>query len=82
MTRILGALLLVLGVSSTAIADAPKPLTAILLTARAELPDPNFGSSVVLVTNNVGPGPGGVILNRPTRMPSRTSFRTCRTSRR
>jgi putative transcriptional regulator len=49
-------------------ADAPKPLTAILLVARAELPDPNFADAVVLVMNNLGPGPVGVIVNRPTRL--------------
>jgi putative transcriptional regulator len=49
-------------------ADEPRRVTAILVTARAELPDPNFRDSVVLVMNNLGPGPAGVILNRPTRI--------------
>lgn len=49
-------------------ADEAKPLTAILLIGRAELPDPNFADSVVLVMNNVGPAPVGVIVNRPTRI--------------
>ncbi len=49
-------------------ADA-KPLTAILLVARAELPDPNFADSIVLVLNNLGPAPVGVIINRPTQIP-------------
>jgi putative transcriptional regulator len=47
-------------------ADNAKPLTTILLLARAELPDPNFKDSVVLVMNNIGPAPEGVIINRPT----------------
>jgi putative transcriptional regulator len=41
-------------------------LTTIVIVARAELPDPNFKDSVVLVMNNIGPGPVGVIMNRPT----------------
>jgi len=49
-------------------ADDPKPLTAILLAARAELPDPNFKDAVVLVMNNVAPAPAGLIINRPTRI--------------
>jgi putative transcriptional regulator len=47
-------------------ADNTKPLTTILLIARAELPDSNFANSVVLVMNNIGPSPAGVITNRPT----------------
>lgn len=69
MTRYLCALLLLLGMPSTALAEEAKPVTAVLLVARDELTDPNFKGSVVLVMNNLGPGPGGVILNRPTRMP-------------
>jgi putative transcriptional regulator len=65
------ALLLLLSASwPTAAADTqPKPMTAMFLVARAELPDPNFADSVVLVMNNLGPGPVGVILNRPTKIP-------------
>jgi putative transcriptional regulator len=47
-------------------ADDAKPLTAILITARAELRDPFFADSVVLVMNNLGPAPVGVVINRPT----------------
>jgi len=65
----LGALLLVFGVPWPTSADDAKPLTAILLVARAELPDPNFADSVVLVMNNLGPAPVGVIINRPTQVP-------------
>ena len=45
-----------------------QPLSAILLTARADLPDPNFRDAVALLMNNIGPTPTGVILNRPTRI--------------
>jgi putative transcriptional regulator len=40
-----------------------------LLTARADLPDSNFADSVVLVMNNLGPAPVGIIINRPTPIP-------------
>jgi putative transcriptional regulator len=49
-----------------AAAGETKPLTAILLVARDELPDPDFAQSVVLVMNNLGPAPVGLIINRPT----------------
>ncbi len=49
-------------------ADAPQSLTAILLIGRPELPDPDFADSLVLVLNNVGAGPVGIIVNRPTRI--------------
>ena len=68
MTRALCVFLLLLGVSWSSAADDAKPLTTILLVARAELPDSNFKDAVVLVMNNVGPAPGGVIINRPTRI--------------
>ncbi len=66
MRRALLAFLLLFGMSCPTSADDAKPLTAILLVARGELPDPNFKDSVVLVVNNIAPVPGGVILNRPT----------------
>lgn len=69
LVRALGALLLLLGAATAASADEAKPLTAILLIARSELPDSDFADSVVLVMNNLGPAPVGVILNRPTPMP-------------
>ncbi len=46
-----------------------KPLTAILLIARDDLPDSNFADSVVLVMNNLGPAPVGIIINRPMPIP-------------
>jgi putative transcriptional regulator len=58
--------LLVFGASWPTSADDAKPLTAMLLVARTGLPDPNFRDSVVLVMNNIGPAPAGVIVNRPT----------------
>ncbi len=48
-------------------ADEAQPLNAILLIGRPELSD-DFAESVVLVLNNVGAGPVGIVLNRPTRM--------------
>ena len=61
------ALLALLGFS--AVAENAKPASAILLVARADLPDPNFRDSVVLVMNNIAAAPAGVIVNRPTSMP-------------
>ncbi|MGD0492294.1 MAG: YqgE/AlgH family protein [Steroidobacteraceae bacterium] len=46
-----------------------KPPTAILLVPRDDLPDPSFSDSLVLVMNNLGPGPIGVIINRPMQIP-------------
>ena len=69
MTRTLIVFALLCGLSGPAAAEEAKPLTTILLVARPELPDSNFKDSIVLVMNNVGPVPGGVIINRPTRIP-------------
>jgi putative transcriptional regulator len=63
------ALLLLFGTSWPTSADDAKPLTAILLIARAELHDSDFADSVVLVMNNLGPAPVGVVINRPTQVP-------------
>lgn len=68
VTRALLVLLLAFGVSWPASADDAKAPTAILIVAREELRDPNFKDSVVLVMNNIGPGPAGLIVNRPTRL--------------
>lgn len=62
------ALLLLLAMWCAHAADAPKPMTTILIVARAELSDPHFKDSVVLVMNNIGPAPAGIIINRPTRL--------------
>jgi putative transcriptional regulator len=46
---------------------APKnQLTSILIVAQDPVADPNFGGSVVVVMNNLGPAPVGLIINRPT----------------
>lgn len=50
-------------------ADVEPAASGLLLTARSEVRDPRFAGSVVVVTNNAGHGPVGVILNRPTRVP-------------
>jgi putative transcriptional regulator len=69
MIRVLCALFVLCAISWPTSADNAKPLTTILLVARAELPDPNFKDSIVLVMNHIGPSPAGVIINRPTRIP-------------
>ena len=70
MIRALCVLLLVaFGMPLSACADETNALTTILLTARADLPDPHFKDSIVLVMNHLGPAPTGVIINRPTRIP-------------
>jgi putative transcriptional regulator len=61
--------LLLVATSSPALDRDTSPVTALLLVARAELPDPNFKDSVVLVLNNIAPVPAGVIINRPTNIP-------------
>src|SRR5882757_8355647 len=48
-------------------AAAKNPLTAIVITAKNGLPDDNFAGSAVLVLNNLGPAPIGLITNRPTK---------------
>jgi putative transcriptional regulator len=68
VTKALCTILLLFAASWPTSAGDAKPLTAILIAARAELPDPNFADSVVLVMNNLGPAPVGIIVNRPTRI--------------
>lgn len=71
-------LVMLLPVSSWAVAPGapakPAPpgtgapgntLTSILLVAQDVVSDPNFGGSIVVVMNNLGPGPIGIIINRP-----------------
>ena len=48
------------------LAGDPKSLTAMVITARPQVGDEDFGGSIVLVMNNLGPAPIGVIINRPT----------------
>ena len=52
-----------------AFGEEAKPLTTILLVAREDVTDSNFKNSTVLVMNNVGEAPAGVIVNRPTNIP-------------
>jgi putative transcriptional regulator len=59
------ALLLLSGTSRPASTPGDKPLTAILIIARNALPDSMFADSIVLVMNNLGPSPVGIIINRP-----------------
>jgi len=59
------ALLFLSGSSWPASSADTKPLSAILIVARDNLPDSNFADSIVLVMNNLGPGPVGIIINRP-----------------
>jgi putative transcriptional regulator len=74
LTRALCALVLLLSPSWSTSADNPKSASTILIVARDELPDPNFKDSVVLVMNNLGVAPAGVIINRPTRIPVSKAF--------
>src|SRR5580692_5920724 len=59
------ALFLLSGPSRPASTPDDKPLTAILIIARNALPDSMFADSIVLVMNNLGPAPVGIIINRP-----------------
>src|SRR6202790_5705371 len=63
------ALLLLSGSSWPAPGADTKPLNAILIVARDDMPDRNFADSIVLVMNNLGPGPVGIIVNRPMPIP-------------
>lgn len=69
VTGALCALLLLSGSSRPTSAADAKPLTAVLLVAQDDLSDPSFANSIVLVMNNLGPAPVGIIVNRPTPIP-------------
>jgi putative transcriptional regulator len=69
VARGLCALLLLSGSSLPASSADTKPLNSILIVARDALPDSNFADSIVLVMNNLGPGPVGIIINRPMPVP-------------
>jgi putative transcriptional regulator len=69
VAAILCTLLLLAGSSWPAPAPDEKSLTSILLIARDTLPDSDFAESVVLVMNNLGPAPIGIIINRPMPVP-------------
>jgi putative transcriptional regulator len=74
VVRVLCAFLLLFAIAWPASAGDAKPPTAILIVARAELPDPNFKDATVLVMNNIASVPGGLIVNRPTRIPVSALF--------
>ena len=63
------ALLLLSGSSWPASGADTKSLNAILIVARDHLPDSNFADSIVLVMNNLGAGPVGIVINRPMPIP-------------
>lgn len=44
---------------------SPGQLTAMLIVAQGIVSDPNFDGSIVVVMNNLGPAPIGIIVNRP-----------------
>ncbi len=69
MIKALCALLILAVMSWPTLGDETKPMTTMLLVASADLPDPNFKASTVLVMNHLGPAPAGVILNRPSPIP-------------
>ncbi len=54
------------GSPPTGAGAAKGTLTSIILVAQGVVSDPNFDGSIVVVMNNLGPGPVGIILNRPT----------------
>lgn len=60
------AFVLLLAAAALAPAQQDEPANGVLLIARPELDDPNFGRSVVLVTQTRDGHTLGVILNRPT----------------
>jgi putative transcriptional regulator len=60
--------------SSWPASGADTPLNAILIVARDDLPDSNFADSIVLVMNDLAPGPVGIIINRPTQIPVSSLF--------
>jgi putative transcriptional regulator len=68
MAGALCALLLLSGASSPLSADDSGKLTAILIVGKTDLPDDDFANSIVLVMNNLGPAPVGIVVNRPTRV--------------
>jgi putative transcriptional regulator len=61
-------LMLALCIAAPSRAQDQEATSTILLLARPELRDPNFAGSVVMVVNNIGPSPAGLVVNRPTRV--------------
>jgi len=61
----LWGLLALFGSSWPTFADDGKSLTGMLLVAGDDVEDSDFTDAVVLVLNNLGPAPAGVIINKP-----------------
>jgi putative transcriptional regulator len=68
MPRWIVASMLALCIATPLRAQDQEAPNTILLLARPELRDPNFAGSVVMVLNNLGPSPAGLVVNRPTRV--------------
>jgi putative transcriptional regulator len=66
MSALRHALLALLLAATAALAQQHEPANGVLLVAKPELEDPNFGRSVVLVTQARDGQTLGVILNKPT----------------
>jgi putative transcriptional regulator len=66
MRRLRAAVLGLALACAGALAQQDEPANGVLLVAKPELDDPNFGRSVVLVTQTGEGGTLGVILNKPT----------------
>ncbi len=66
MNALRRALLALLFAAGGALAQQHEPANGVLLVAKPELDDPNFGRSVVLVTQLEDGQTLGVILNKPT----------------
>ena len=57
------------GLAAIAAKTPNSSLTSILIVAQDVVSDPNFGGSIVVVMNNLGPAPVGIIVNRPMPLP-------------
>ena len=57
------------GLAATAVKAPKTSLTSILIVAQNVVSDPNFGGAIVVVMNNLGPAPVGIIVNRPMPLP-------------
>jgi len=62
---LVAVLVLPVAARTASAAGAKDSLTSILLVAQDVVSDPNFGGSIVVVMNNLGPAPVGIIVNRP-----------------
>ena len=62
---LVAVLVLPVAARTASAAGAKDSLTSILLVAQDVVSDPNFGGSIVVVMNNLGPAPVGIVVNRP-----------------